>query len=886
MSTPQRKARRGGSPAAERLLERAEQLDALAGWAGEAVRAGRVVLVAGEAGVGKTALVDGFLRGLPPRTPVFRGWCEALSAPQPLAPLLDVAAQSGGPLAEAVASSAGPMVLAEALLRTLARWPGTVLVIEDLHWADDATFDLVRVVSRRIADVPAVLVAMYRDDEIGAVHSLRVLLGDLGARRAVRRLRLLPLTKDAVAELAVGSDVDSGELFRQTGGNPFFVTEVLAAGTTGIPVTVREAVLARAARLSSPGRRTLDAAAVLGEPLDLDLLRTVADADTAHLDECAEAGMLRVQGARVAFRHELGRIAVEEAIPPGRRTALHGAVLRQLVAGGAASAARLAHHAAAAGDRPAVRRYAEQAARQAVRLGAHREAAAQFRRVLAALDPGAMRERAESLARYSQECALSDQIAEATESAEQTLRIWRAAGDRLREGDTVRWLSRLAWMSERVGDAERLARQAIDLLQPLPAGRELAHAYANLAQQLAAEQQLDDVPVWGERALRLAEALGEQEIAAQATIDLGLARALGDQTDHGGVRLLEEGARRAQDLGFDGQAARGLFQLGRVAWQHRRFAEVERRMRTAEAFCAERGAEFWRDYCMAFRASARFEAGEWSRAETMARQVWRRTTPASPSPRTVLVCVVLGLLNARRGTPDSTDFLAVGAARARVLPWFEGTFGLAGARAEAAWLNGRLPDMAGQLREAVAELARTEYVSCWQRAELCWWLRLAGVADMKVQGDGPFLAQAAGDWQAAAAGWQALGCPYHRAQALAGADDEGPLREALEICRALGAVPLARHIAHRLRGLGVRDIPRIASRSAAEDPAGLTGRELEVLTLLADGLRDADIAERLVVSPRTVHHHVSAIMGKLDARTRTAAVAAAARLGLLTLEDR
>ena len=188
--------------------------------------------------------------------------------------------------------------------------------------------------------------------------------------------------------------------------------------------------------------------------------------------------MLRVQGARVAFRHELGRIAVEEAIPPGRRTALHGAVLRQLVAGGAASAARLAHHAAAAGDRPAVRRYAEQAARQAVRLGAHREAAAQFRRVLAALDPGAMRERAESLARYSQECALSDQIAEATESAEQTLRIWRAAGDRLREGDTVRWLSRLAWMSERVGDAERLARQAIDLLQPLPAGRELAHAYA------------------------------------------------------------------------------------------------------------------------------------------------------------------------------------------------------------------------------------------------------------------------------------------------------------------------------------------------------------------------------------------------------------------------
>ena len=129
-----------------------------------------------------------------------------------------------------------------------------------------------------------------------------------------------------------------------------------------------------------------------------------------------------------------------------------------------------------------------------MRLGAHREAAAQFRRVLAALDPGAMRERAESLARYSQECALSDQIAEATESAEQTLRIWRqrviGCARATRCGGCPGWRG-----CPSGGDAERLARQAIDLLNRCPPA-ELAHAYANLAQQLAAEQQPDDVPVW------------------------------------------------------------------------------------------------------------------------------------------------------------------------------------------------------------------------------------------------------------------------------------------------------------------------------------------------------------------------------------------------------
>ncbi|MDN5857016.1 MAG: LuxR C-terminal-related transcriptional regulator [Pseudonocardia sp.] len=859
------------------LLERDRDLDALAAWAAEARRIGRVVLVGGEAGAGKSALLRAFRDALPTRTPVFEGACEALSTPRPLAPLLDVAARSGGPLARAVAAGAEPVELFGELLAMVARRPGSVLIVEDLHWADDATLDLLRFVSRRIGELPALAVATFRDDEIGAGHPLRVLLGDIAASRSVSRLALAPLSAAAVAELAAGSELDPHLLFAQTGGNPFYVTEVLAAGTSGVPETVRDAVLARSARLPAPAHRALEAAAVVGSPAELEPLRAVAGADASQLDECMAAGLLRAEVGAVAFRHELARVAVEEAIPPARRSELHAAALRHLAPRGAA-AATLAHHAAAAGDRAATRAFAERAATDAARLGSHREAAAQYRRALQALDPVDHAARARLLVRCSEECALSDQTAEATACAEEALRLWRSLGDRLREGDSLRWLGRLAWQSDRAADADRLGREAIDLLERLPPGPELARAYAALAQRRAVNQSLDPAQPFAERALGLAEALGEAEIAAQATIDLGLIRGLRHEAQ--GVKQMEEGVRRARDVGSDDHAARGLFHLGRLDWQFRRFTEAERRLRATEAFCLERGVEFWRDYALTLRADIRLDLGDWAVAEEIGREVWRRTTPASPTVRTVHVSAVLGILHARRGTADPENLLAGATTRATPVPNLAVHFGVAAWSAEAAWLSGRLGCAVAGLR-AARQIARIDrFDGGWELAELNWWLHLAGEPDAAAEGVGPFVAQIAGDWRAAAAEWEALGQPYHRAQALAQAAAEEPLRDALGICHDLGAVPLARRITRRLRALGVRSIPRLPGPAAVGNPARLTARERDVLALLIDGLRDREIADRLVISERTVHHHVAAILRKLDAPSRTAAVAAAARLGL------
>ena len=249
-----------------------------------------------------------------------------------------------------------------------------MLVLEDMHWADEGTLDVLRLLGRRMEGVPALAVATFRDDEPGP---LRVVLGELATAIGVVRLELPPLSAEAVRTLAEPHGVDADALHRSTGGNPFYVTEVLSAPAAAIPATVRDAVLARAARLSPPARELLERLAMIPGSAEPELI----DAADEPLDECLLSGMTRLEGRAVAFRHELARLAVEAEVPPRRRAALHREVLDRLDARGA-DPARLAHHAEAAGDAAAVLRHAPVAGEQAARLGAHREAAAQYARAL------------------------------------------------------------------------------------------------------------------------------------------------------------------------------------------------------------------------------------------------------------------------------------------------------------------------------------------------------------------------------------------------------------------------------------------------------------------------------------------------------------------------
>ncbi|MEA2135585.1 MAG: hypothetical protein QOC68_3494, partial [Solirubrobacteraceae bacterium] len=350
---------------------------------------GTLILVGGEAGAGKTALVREFERRVAGSLPVWRSHCEPLSVPIPLAPIRELALAAG-----VAAPDGGDRLTLARALRARVRDEAVVVLLEDLHWADAATLDVMRLIAAWVEQAPVVLVATYRDDELEAHRELALLMGDLVTHPAALRLHPAALTIDAVRRLAEPSGLDADDLVRLTGGNPLLVVESIAA-PGGVPATVRDATLARTRRLGADARGALDAAAVIGQDVPLELLRTVASASTGALEECIDHGVLVGAGTTLAFRHELIRHAVEQSISPARRAELHARVLAALQEGGGqAPAARLAHHAEEAGLGDLVHGYAIRAARDAERHGAHADAARQYERALSHGEP-APRERAE-----------------------------------------------------------------------------------------------------------------------------------------------------------------------------------------------------------------------------------------------------------------------------------------------------------------------------------------------------------------------------------------------------------------------------------------------------------------------------------------------------------
>jgi predicted ATPase len=457
------------------LLERDDHLATLGARLAEvrSSRRGQLVLLSGEAGVGKTAIVRAFADAHR-SVPTFAGGCEALFTPRPLGPLLDIAGEIGGALAELTEDGASAGEVITGLGRALRG--ASIVVLEDLHWADEATLDVVHLLGRRVTGLPALVVATYRDDELERHHPLRVVVGELGA---AERISVEPLSQAAVTRLAAPQGVDGGALHARTGGNPFFVTEILARDGASTPGSVRDAVLARAARLDPPAWRLLEAVAVARPRAEIWLLERIAPEELPELEACLASGMLRAERDAVAFRHEIARAAIEDELPPDRHVALHRAALTALV--GRGEPAQLAHHAEAAGDDAAVLEHSERAGDRAVRLGAHREAAAHFAaavRRAGGLQPAT---RASLLERRANACFLSGMIDEAAEAEIQALEIYVATGDRLRQGGAHRWLGLFAWYQ---GDGALVWEKnlaAIEILETLPPTPELAMAYSTLA---------------------------------------------------------------------------------------------------------------------------------------------------------------------------------------------------------------------------------------------------------------------------------------------------------------------------------------------------------------------------------------------------------------------
>jgi DNA-binding CsgD family transcriptional regulator/tetratricopeptide (TPR) repeat protein len=864
------------------LLERAMLLDDLRAHLRDvAAGGGLMVFVGGEAGIGKTALVRHFCAGLERGTRVLFGACDAMSTPRPLGPLLDIAPVMGGGLTGALREAGRREFIFDLFLTALcATTAPSVVVFEDAHWADDATLDLLRFLGRRVSGTRALVVVTYRDDEVGPRHPLRTVIGDLATTATVRRLTLSPLTSAAVAQLAADSSLDPEELHRVTSGNPFFVTEVLAAGVSGVPTTVRDAVMARAARLPEGAREVLERASVIGREVDPELLSALG-APAEAIEACLEAGMFKSAATSLAFRHELVRDAVYHALSTPRRRSLHRVVLAALEAlpPGRVDPAALAHHAAGAADAGAVLRFAPDAARAATRLGAHQEAYAQYARALACAHALPDDQHAELLEAYADECEFVDELGEGIRARGNAAEIWRTLGHRARWGKNLAILARSYVRAGNNAAAEAAAARAVEVLEAIGKPPELVWAYRSQAFLRMLDRDVRAAVEWDTKSIALATASGDAAHLAGAHLNIGSALLMAGNDGY------REHFERAIALGIEHDKPEWIAgahsNLGTGCGELHRFAKASEYLVRAIALTEDRDFDYVRRYALSWLALVRMYQGEWSEATCIALSVTTRSRVAAISR--IMALVALGRVRARRGDPEAWPALD----EALELALGTGTLQRLGpvraARAEAAWLAGD-PDAARSEATAAWSLAE-QYRHPWFVGELSYWRWLAGdeaaLANLPGYTAEPFALQITGRTREAAGAWQRLGCPYEAARAFAESGAEADLRAALEGFSVLGARPAAALVTRRLREVGARGIPRGPTAPTREHPAGLTARERQVLSLLAEGLRNVEIAQRHGVSVRTVDHQVSAILAKLGTRSRVEAVTEALRLGLL-----
>jgi DNA-binding CsgD family transcriptional regulator len=856
------------------LLERTRSLEELGRLAAEAASGrGRLVFVGGEAGVGKTTLLRHFATALPVKARTLWGACDPLSLPRPLGPLIDAAASLGDAFERLIELEVPRARLFSALLESLGA-ATHVFVVEDIHWADEATLDLLRYLGRRLDSTRTLVVATYRDDEVGSRHPLQVVLGDLATSGAVHRLKLEALSPEAVRTLAEGSGLDPRDLHRRTGGNPFFVTEAIAAGGTALPPTLRDAVLARAARLSPSGRRALEAAAVLGPRFPPSLLAEIGAVDDEGFEECLGAGALVRDAGLVGFRHELSRDAILESLPPARAAELHRKALsaRRRRPADPDSLATLAHHAEAAGDGEAVLDLAPRAARRAAELRSHREAAAQYERALRWAAGRPASERALLYEGRSYECYLTNQFAEALSARQSALALWRELGDAVKVGESHRWLSRLFWFLGRKEDAESHARESLVVLEALEPGVPLAWGYAHLAHIHMLAARVKEAEDWGRRAIALAEQLGAREVLCHALNSVGTARWRLEADDASSV-LVERSLTLALELGLEDEVSRAYSNLGSRYVAIRQLGAARRYLQAGIEHAVEGDLETYRLYLLGWLSLCEFWEGRYAQAAGLADEMLKN--PRLPGPSRIQPLHVLGRVRARRGEPGVWEVLDEARSLATDTGELQRIGPVGAARAEAAWLAGDLARVREEVRPAFEMAVRERHY--WMIGELGFWLWRAGdLPDPPTHAAPPYALQMQGQARAAAERWRDIGAPYEAAMALADLDDEDTLREAHETFERLGATPMADRVRRRLRARGIRNLRSRPRASTRANPSGLTARELEVLRLVAEGLRNPEIGDRLCVSTRTVDHHVSALLGKLGARSRSEAAGRAA----------
>lgn len=850
------------------LLERDDYLGELEdAYKGLSNGGGSVALVSGEAGIGKTSLVERFTDKVKDRATILWGACDALFTPRPLGPLYDIASQLRNGLLKLLSNQSPRETIFGKLLDELQdKSLPNVVVIEDVHWADESTLDMIKYLGRRANRINSLFIVTYRSDEIGSKHPLRLVLGDIPSRKLVR-LELPPLTEKTVNHLAASCGIKN--LFEITGGNPFLLNELLSNKTGAVPSSVRDSVSAKIAGLSEMARDLVELISVIPTRAEKWLVDGIMPAKSGMLDECVGSGILRIEGDSISFRHELSRMAAEEALSEPRREWLNEQVLQSFLKQENIDGflGRIIHHAARAHNRDVIIKYAPDAARQASILGAHSLAADHYQNALRYVDILPPEKQIELYEGRSYECYLTGKVAEGIESGETVLKLLKKVPDPAREGETNRRLSRMLWYDGRDEKGEEYLDNAIEILEKLPVSKQLAMAYSNKSQTYMLREENEAAILWGEKAAELAQQIGDLEVEAHALNNIGCAKAfMGDSSGEG---CLKESLKMSLKHDFYEHASRGYTNLGSIFLQSRRLHEAD--------VCFSAGIEYSNEkdlytlsLCLAgHHIIVKLYLGNWDEAAETASMILRKENV--PMGNKTAPNLVIGLIRARRNDPGAMDMIEKSDMLAAQVGEMEKIVLAKAARAEVFWLQSRICDVIDELVPVYDKLRRGG--NPWEIGQLAYWLWKANqLPEIPERIAEPYLFQIKGDWRAAADLWEKLHCPYEQALALS-EGDERSMKSAIEILNSLGASATCQLVKQNMRAVGIKSVPKGPRETTRKNVAGLTTRQLEVLNLLDKGLSNIEIGSQLYISPKTVDHHVSAILSKLNVRSRHEAAA-------------
>ncbi len=828
---------------------------------------GFVVLISGEAGIGKTSLVETFLNKIEGKANILWGACDALFTPRPLGPLYDIAVQLKNGLLNLLKNQSSRTEIFQKLLEDIqnTKQPNC-LIMEDIHWADESTLDLIKFLGRRTNQLNSIFIITYRDDELGPEHPLRLVLGDILSKNLIR-LKLPPLTEKTVNDLADTYEVKN--LFEITGGNPFLINELLSNKDEGVPATIKDSILTRISRLSVEAKNLIELISVIPTRVEKWLVDEVISPNLKLLDECFNSGILRLEDEAISFKHELSRMAVEESLSESKRQLLNEKVLQILLKQERIEdyLARIIHHAVRGHDKGTIIKYAADAARQASKLGAHRLAANHYQNALRFVDNLPIEKQLELYEGRSYECYLTSQVEEAIKAGEIILEILKKHPDPEREGENYRKMSRMFWYNCQDIKGEEYLDKAIQIFEALPPEKKLAMAYSNKSGIYMIRGNKDLAVKWGEKAINLARSLNDLDTEVHALNNIGCAKMAAD--DKTGEDYLIRSLQLSLQNVFFEHAARAYTNLGSCYLGQRNLSEADKYFATGLEYCNGQDLFTYGLCLVGHYAYAKLCLGKWEEAIELSNVILKRDDLASAN--SVIPLCVLGLIRARRNDPGFIELLDKSYSLAFEIGEMEKIVIVTAAKAEIFWLQNKLNDIIGEIESAF--LKQKESNNIWNIGVFAYWLwkgnRLSEIPQNIAE---PYLLQIKGEWKSAAKLWEKLNCPYEQAMALS-EGDEAAMKHAIEIFESFGASAASQLIKQKMRKQGVKSIPKGPIKATRKNLAGLTTRQVEVLKLLGKGLSNNEIGNKLFISPKTVDHHISAILSKLNIHSRFEAAA-------------